>query len=185
MPTVKSFFQNSLIKFSLPFQTLCHPTVHLRRHCIGERYLKMLNDHLLPELRKVRKIRSTIFMQDGAPAHTSNGVKEFLTQHFGDRIISRHFPNFWPPRSPDINLCDLWLWGYLSSKVYQRIPPKDKKELILRIREAIRNITKEMTAAATDNVLKRLHAVVEGRGSIFNIFCDESDTSVKTEYHTL
>lgn len=152
--------------------------IGISKHCViqpfifedtvnGERYLNMLNDHLLPELRRVRKVRSTIFMQDGAPAHILNGVKQFLTQHFGDRIISRHFPNFWPPRSPDLNPCDYWLWGYLQSKVYQRIPPKDKNELILRIREAIRNITKEMTAAAIDNVLKRLQAVVDERGGHF------------------
>lgn len=148
----------------------------ISKHCViqpfffedtvnGERYLAMINDHLLPALRKARKVRSTIFQQDGAPAHISNAVKQVLLQHFGDkRVISRHFPNFWPPRSPDLNPCDYWLWGYIQAAVYQRIPPQTKVELIARIREAISTITREMTSAAIDNLLCRLEGIIRENG---------------------
>ncbi|KAJ4442652.1 hypothetical protein ANN_04241 [Periplaneta americana] len=36
------------------------------------------------------------------------------TQMFGDCVISRHCPTMWPPRSPDFNPADFWLWGYLK-----------------------------------------------------------------------
>ncbi|KAJ4437726.1 hypothetical protein ANN_17871 [Periplaneta americana] len=29
------------------------------------------------------------------------------------------FPDEWPSRSPDLNPCDFWLWGYLKDRVYQ------------------------------------------------------------------
>ena len=45
----------------------------------GESYLKMLKEHLLPELRRLRKVRSCIFM----PPHIANSVKQFLLDHFG------------------------------------------------------------------------------------------------------
>jgi len=138
----------------------------------GERYLAMINDHVLPALRRARKIRSTIFMQDGAPAHIFGGVKEVLLQHFGEnRVISRHFPNFWPPRSPDLNPCDYWLWGHVQAAVYQRIPPNSKEELIARIRDAINNISSETISAAIDNLVIRLETVVmENGGHIQHLF---------------
>ena len=145
-----------------------HFTVHpffFHESVNGERYLAMLDDHLLPELRRNRKVRSTIFMQDGAAPHISGGVKEFLLQHFGnDRIISRHFPHFWPPRSPDLNPCDYWLWGHMQAIVYHQNPPGTKEELICRIREAAANIPRETTAAAIDNLVCRLEAVVQENG---------------------
>ncbi|GBN90917.1 hypothetical protein AVEN_239312-1, partial [Araneus ventricosus] len=50
-------------------------------------------------------------MQDGAPPHIAATVKQLLNLHFGNgRIISRHFLTAWPPRSPDLNPCDFWLW---------------------------------------------------------------------------
>ena len=57
-------------------------------------------------------------MQDGAPPHIAKSVHRVLEQHFGDRIISRHFPFPWPLRSPDLTPKDFWFWGYNKSRVY-------------------------------------------------------------------
>ena len=47
-------------------------------------------------------------MQDGAPPHIEQQVTALLWAHFGDeRIISRGFSTAWPPRSPDLNPCDI------------------------------------------------------------------------------
>ena len=134
----------------------------------GERYLAMLQDHLLPELRRNRKVRSTIFMQDGAPAHISNGVKQFLQNQFGDdRVISRHFRHFWPPRSPEINPCDYWPWKHLQAMVFLRSPPQTREELVRRIKDALATIPLEMTAAAIGNLIPRLEALVREKGNHF------------------
>ncbi|GFV16073.1 uncharacterized protein TNCV_808521 [Trichonephila clavipes] len=54
-------------------------------------------------------------MQDGATSHTTNPVKAFLIQTFGeDRIVSRCSRYPWPTRSPDLTPTDFWLWGYLE-----------------------------------------------------------------------
>jgi hypothetical protein len=36
-----------------------------------------------------------------------------------DRIIIK---GFWPPRSPDLNPCDFYLWGKLRNIVYANNP---------------------------------------------------------------
>ncbi|GFW73585.1 uncharacterized protein TNCV_1540401 [Trichonephila clavipes] len=43
-----------------------------------------------------------------------SGDPDVLKHHFTDeRVISRQFLHLWPPRSPDLNPCDFWLWGHL------------------------------------------------------------------------
>lgn len=60
----------------------------------------------------------TFFMHDGAPAHFSVLVREYLNQTYPDRWIGRGGPVTWPPRSPDLNPLDYFLWGYLKHLVY-------------------------------------------------------------------
>ena len=60
-----------------------------------------------------------MWTQDGAPPHVGSSVKHLLSQQLGDRVISRHFPFQWPPRSPDLTPMDLWLRVCVKSKVYQ------------------------------------------------------------------
>ncbi|GBL99571.1 hypothetical protein AVEN_68835-1 [Araneus ventricosus] len=85
----------------------------------GTRYESLWRNQLIPALQQRECVDSTIFMQDGAPPNIATPVKQLLNLHFGnDRIISCHFPTALPPRSPDLNPCDFWLWGYLKDVVY-------------------------------------------------------------------
>ncbi|GBM17472.1 hypothetical protein AVEN_193766-1 [Araneus ventricosus] len=64
----------------------------------GVRYESLLSSYVIPALQQRACVRSTIFMQDGAPPHISNPVKRHLSMHFGNyRIISRHFLTNWSP----------------------------------------------------------------------------------------
>ncbi|GFU07433.1 histone-lysine N-methyltransferase SETMAR [Trichonephila clavipes] len=57
-------------------------------------------------------------MQDGAPPHITRCVTDVPKHHFTEeRVISRQFRHLWPPRSPDLNPCDFWLWGHLKQLV--------------------------------------------------------------------
>ena len=38
---------------------------------------------------------------------------------FGKKLVDK---NLWLPRSPDLNPCDFYLWGYLKSVVYNPLP---------------------------------------------------------------
>lgn len=60
------------------------------------------------------------FMMDGAPAHTSRLVTDWLYEHFAQNWIGNNGPEEWPPRSPDLTPLDFFLWGYLKNVV--RIP---------------------------------------------------------------
>ncbi|GBN58893.1 hypothetical protein AVEN_84747-1 [Araneus ventricosus] len=85
----------------------------------GQRYECLLRNHVIPALQQLGYVDRIIFMQDGAPPHIANPVKQLLKRHFGTaRIISRHFPTAWPFRSPDLNPCDSSLWGYLTDVVF-------------------------------------------------------------------
>jgi hypothetical protein len=54
------------------------------------------------------------FQQDNATAHTSQHSMEALREIFGERIISW---GLWPPRFPDLSVCDFYLWGTLKQNV--------------------------------------------------------------------
>jgi hypothetical protein len=64
------------------------------------------------------------FMQDGVIPHTANETIQALRGVFGeingeDKIISK---GLWPPRSPDLNPYDFYLWGKLKSVEYVNNP---------------------------------------------------------------
>lgn len=127
----------------------------------AERYLAILRDHMLPNLP--RRNKNIVFMQDGAPPHIANPVKDFLRNQFGDDIISRHFPHAWPPRSPDLNPCDYFLWGCLKHRVFLR-QPRTLTELRTAIEIEIGTITRETLAKVVDNLFDRLMSVLATNG---------------------
>lgn len=133
----------------------------------SDKYLAMLQNHLLPELRRYRLVRSAVFMQDGAPPHIGRQVKEFLMNQFSEtRVISRHFDIPWPPRSPDLNPCDFWLWGALKDTVYQQ-NPTTIDELKMRIIEAANNITPAQVTLAVNNLFGRIDIMTDNDGGLF------------------
>jgi hypothetical protein len=77
-------------------------------------------------------------MQDGATPRTAKETIRALRGVLGeinweDRIIIK---GLWPHRSPDLDLCDFYLWGKLKSVVYAN-NPLDLEALKQNIREAI------------------------------------------------
>ena len=131
----------------------------------SERYLAMLKSYYIPALKIHGELADIIFQQDGAPPHSANIVVEWLQEKFGDRLISRHCENVWPPYSPDLNPCDFYLWGYLKSKVYSDPIPKTCEELKRNIRREIRKIKRETLTKVSNNVLIRLQKVIASKGA--------------------
>jgi hypothetical protein len=73
----------------------------------GAGYAHMLQNSISPSIADKHQLESTTFMQDGAPPHIATRVKDVLRTPFGeDRMLSRHFRQAWPPRSPNLNPCD-------------------------------------------------------------------------------
>lgn len=48
----------------------------------------------------------------------------------------------WPPRSPDLNPLDFFLWGYLKARVYIT-PPASIQDLENRIRAEIQTLKRQ------------------------------------------
>ena len=104
----------------------------------SENYIKLLEDKLLPDCRKIHPNNDYVFQQDGATSHTSNATQRYLEENT---------PNFikkyeWPPQSPDCNPLDYSIWDSLSEKVYQgRDRPFTETQLKAKITEAWNEIT--------------------------------------------
>ena len=61
---------------------------HFSSNCYN--YLKMLLEHLTPQLARKRKLSSTIFMEDGALSHYASITWNYLDRFFSkERVISR------------------------------------------------------------------------------------------------
>ena len=81
--------------------------------------------------------RNVMFwQQDGAPSHTSNATMQYLRGQFPGRVISKHGDWPWPPRSPDLTVCDLFLWGYLKQRIWN-VPHDEQPNNLRQLREAI------------------------------------------------
>ncbi|PNF19921.1 hypothetical protein B7P43_G11719 [Cryptotermes secundus] len=86
---------------------------------------------------------------DGAPPYFHSIVRGLLNLVLPQRWIGRaageHSPLLrWPPLSPDITPCDLFLWGYVKNLVYVPPLPKSLQDLRNRINRAVETITPEM-----------------------------------------
>jgi hypothetical protein len=85
-----------------------------------------------------------------------------LCDDFGDRIISS---DIWPPRSPDLNPCDLFSWGCLKDKVYNSNTRTE--ELKENIRRAIANSPAEQLQRVNQNLFRRCEECLRVEGQHF------------------
>ncbi|GBM18817.1 hypothetical protein AVEN_203096-1 [Araneus ventricosus] len=140
----------------------------------GTSYESLLRNHLIPALQQRVCLDSTIFMQDCAPPHIATPVKQLLNLHFGnDRIISRHFQTARPPRSPDLNPCDFWLWGYQKAVVYEGLIA-NLAELKNRIMQHIHNISTETLRSVVEHAILRFQLIGENDGQNTEHFLSKS-----------
>lgn len=134
-------------------------------------YLNHLRNVLLPDLRRLvprRRRRRLYFMHDGAAPHYSREVRNFLDQMFGTRWIGRPpAPHHWPPRSPDLNPMDFYLWGAVKALVYRTGQPfRTPAHLRQCIVEAFDRIRRDrgVLRRVRQNLHARLTACERNRG---------------------
>jgi hypothetical protein len=121
----------------------------------GERYLLMLQTQFWPQL-DVEEREVMRFMQDGAPPHWSRQVRNWLDEKLPTRWMGRGSANMpWPPRSPDLTMCDFFLWGYLKSVVYRK-KLQNVQELKAAIVHAFSTVTDEMRQKSAFEYRRRL-----------------------------
>lgn len=130
-----------------------------------QKYLSMLRFKVLPELRRIGKnSREIIYMHDGAPPHVGQPVRNFLTNNFYG-WIGRGIGSIleWPPRSPDFNPLDFFVWGFMTDLVYYN-KPSNIHELKMKIEEAVDNITPGMLTSVQINFMKRMEKCLQENG---------------------
>ena len=79
---------------------------------------------------------------------------------FGDRLISRFADTPWPPRSPDLSICDYFLWGYLKARVYEH-KPRTLENLKEAIRVEVAQIDRAMLERVEANFQERLQKCIK------------------------
>ena len=125
-------------------------------------YIEMLRHFLEPKLRELQN-PDVWFQQDGATAHTATRSKDVLRKMFPGHLISLRGDVGWPARSPDLALCDFFLWGYLKSKVFEH-RPQNTGELKEAIRQEIAAISPQMTARVMQTFRNHLQTCIEKNG---------------------
>jgi len=125
-------------------------------------YLNIIN-RFFKELKIKYPNTDPWFQQDGATCHCANAVLAKLSDFFGSNVISRRTNFEWPPRSPDLNPCDFYLWGYLKSKVYNN-EPQNIMQLKKNIKLEIKKISSQTLIATIDDYFARLYKCVEVGG---------------------
>ena len=109
------------------------------------------------------ELRNGYFQQDGATCHTSNESMTEIESFFDDRIISKAL---WPPRSPDLNPPDFFLWGALKGKAYAN-KPRTIQELEKNIRREIAAISEDVLQATSANMKRRVQLCLDSGGEHF------------------
>lgn len=137
----------------------------------SQSYLTFLRSELTPHMRQIipRHQRNRIyFMHDGAPPHFGRQVRAYLDDMFGSRWIGRRpAPHIWPPRSPDLNPLDFYLWGALKAKVYRSGRAiRSAEHLREKIRSAFEEIARDhdVLAKVRNNLKARLQACLRNGG---------------------
>ncbi|GFV41160.1 transposable element tc3 transposase [Trichonephila clavipes] len=90
--------------------------------------------------------------------------KDVLKHHFTEgRVISRPFRHLWPPRSPDLNPWDFWLWGHLRQLV-SCDQPRTLPDLKDSISRHVLNMSQNTLRSTGEHAILRFQIVAENDG---------------------
>ncbi|KYM96999.1 hypothetical protein ALC62_12323 [Cyphomyrmex costatus] len=86
--------------------------------------------------------------------------------------IERGGPISWPPRSPDINPLDFYLWGHVKSLVYRNAPNNiaDLRQRIIHGFEEIRRDPPTVFQRVQNSFDGRIRACIRAEGGHFEHF---------------
>ena len=133
----------------------------------ADSYLKLLEEDFYPAFSSYTNQSDLLLMQDGAPPHWAQRVRDWLNHKLPHRWIGRGGPQDsnmpWPARSPDITPMDYFVWGFIKSKVYTR-NYQNLEDLKTAITSAFQLITDEMISNTLKNLERRLKLLIQNGG---------------------
>ena len=102
----------------------------------SECYMKLLDEGLLPDCRRMYPNGDYVFQQDGATSHTSCATHSYLEGSTPCSIRKDE----WLPQSPDCNPIDYSSWASLSEKVHS-----GRKTVFKELKDTIRQKWSEIS----------------------------------------
>ena len=121
-------------------------------------YITTLENCLIPSAELLIGNSNYIFQQDGAPAHTANSVKEWLSQSNIELLP-------WCPRSPDLNpIENMWAWmDHQMSRV--RITSIEHLKEVLH--QTWLTVPEDLCKKLIESMPRRIKACIQNKGGHF------------------
>lgn len=136
----------------------------------GPGYLHFLEDILPVLLEEIPlQLRQRMwYLLDGAPPHFDLNVRQFLNIRFPQKWIGRNGPTKWPPRSPDLNPCDFFLWGHMKQLVYNE-PINSVEQLTNKVNAVAEELRQNprLISNVQSSLERRLQVCVNNNGRHF------------------
>ena len=128
-------------------QTVYGPFIFKAQTVTGRRYLEMLTNWLIHN--QLLRDMTTFFSKMGGHRTGISLSTRFSTstcQTGGLTTLDKmtRCSASVPPRSPDLTVCDFFLWGYMKDRVYVPQLPATVDELQERITVAVNSVTPDM-----------------------------------------
>ncbi len=131
-------------------------SLHIWKGTINaERYIQVLEQHMLPSRRRLFQGRPCIFQHDNARPHTASITTSWLRRR-RIRVLK------WPACSPDLSPIEN-IWRIIKRKMRQR-RPKTVEQLEASIRQEWDNIPIPKLEQLVSSVPRRLQTVIKRRG---------------------
>lgn len=125
----------------------------------AEEYLKILKDVLMPWIRRNYEPFNVMLIQDSAPAHGAKKVQDFLKENLPLFVPK----DIWPSSSPDLNVCDYWLFGVIEGESNVTSHPS-VNSLKTAIRQAFRNLDPEDVKRSCSRFRSRISQIIDAKG---------------------
>jgi transposase len=124
----------------------------------SQRYCKILHDVGIPFYHQLTEKRGiALWMQDGAPIHTSKMTQKYLAKNHVHTLD-------WPAQSPDLNPIEN-LWRIMKLRISKRREYiKSRKDIVRILKEEWDKLTPEDYKKCITSWPKRMKEVIKNKG---------------------